>query len=166
MEIRKASAADAEAVLECCRQVGGETDYLTYGAEGLPVTVETERAFLERMARERGQLFLVAVEGGEVIGTASLSSGSRPRLAHRGEIGIAVRKAAWGRGIGSALLAEVIRFAGEEAGLRILFLEVRSDNARAIALYRKFGFEKTGIFRGFLRVGGQEYDFDLMQREL
>ena len=154
MEIRKASAADAEAVLECCRQVGGETDYLTYGAEGLPVTVETERAFLERMARERGQLFLVAVEGGEVIGTASLSSGSRPRLAHRGEIGIAVRKAAWGRGIGSALLAEV------------LSLEVRSDNARAIALYRKFGFEKTGIFRGFLRVGGQEYDFDLMQREL
>ena len=166
MEIRRASAADAEAVLACSRQVGGETDYLTFGAEGAAATVEAEGAFLERMARERGQLFLVAAEGGQVIGTASLSSCAKPRLAHRGEIGVAVRKAAWGRGVGSALLAEVIRFAREEAGLRVLSLEVRSDNARAIALYRRFGFEKTGTFRGFLRVDGTDYDFDLMQLAL
>ena len=166
MEIRRASAADAEAVLDCCRQVGGETDCMTFGAEGVAVTVEEERAFLERMARERSRLFLVAAEGGQVIGTASLSGFAQPRLAHRGEVSVAVRKAAWGRGIGSALLAEVIRFAGEEAGLRILSLEVRSDNARAIALYRRFGFEKTGTFRGFLRVDGTDYDVDLMQLAL
>ena len=51
MEIRRASAADAEAVLDCCRQVGGETDYLTFGAEGVAVTVEEEREYLRRYAQ-------------------------------------------------------------------------------------------------------------------
>ena len=47
-----------------------------------------------------------------------------------------------------------------------LSLEVRSDNVRGIALYRKFDFEKTGVFRHRMQVNGAYVDYDVMQRML
>ena len=44
----------------------------------------------------------------------------------------------------------------------IIFLEVRSDNEQAIALYKKFGFEKIGEFKGFFKINGKNIDFHLM----
>ena len=34
IEIRKATPSDAENIIELCNRVGGETDNLTFGAEG------------------------------------------------------------------------------------------------------------------------------------
>ena len=45
--IEKARPEDAAALIEYLRVVGGESDNLTFGAEGLPATVEEETAFLE-----------------------------------------------------------------------------------------------------------------------
>lgn len=47
-------------------------------------------------------------------------------------------------GIASALIKEIIEYA-EHHGLKRVTLEVRVSNARAIALYEKFGFEKDGV---------------------
>lgn len=162
LEIRRAQAADAQMLLDFLRVVGSESDNLSFGAEGVSFTAEQEAAFLESLLHSDKNLMLVAVEDGEILGNASLSAFSKPRLSHRGEISVAVKKSAWGRGLGSRLMAEAISFARQIARLEILTLEVRSDNARAIALYQKFGFEKTGAFPGFMKIGGRMIDFDLM----
>ena len=162
-EIRKATAADAENILEYCRQIGGESDNLTFGSEGVPMTVEQEQAYLERISRSDKQLYLVAVQDGEIVGTASFSGYAKARLAHRGELSISVKQAMWGQHIGTQLLEEIIRFAKETAHMEILSLEVRSDNARAIALYKKFGFETIGTFKGFMKIGGKDVDCDFMR---
>ena len=47
-------------------------------------------------------------------------------------------------GIASALMKETIEYA-ERHELKRITLEVRVSNARAIALYEKFGFEKDGV---------------------
>lgn len=47
-------------------------------------------------------------------------------------------------GIASALMKEAIEYA-EHHELKRITLEVRVSNARAIALYEKFGFEKDGV---------------------
>ena len=47
-------------------------------------------------------------------------------------------------GIASALIKEIIEYA-EHHDLKRVTLEVRVSNARAIALYEKFGFEKDGV---------------------
>jgi len=41
---------------------------------------------------------------------------------------------------------------------------VRADNAPAIALYRRFGFEVEGACRQYLRLDGVDYDALLMAR--
>ena len=45
-------------------------------------------------------------------------------------------------------------------------LEVRSDNARAIRLYEKYGFRKLCTFPDFFKIDGESIDFDLMNLEL
>ncbi|MBQ6357175.1 MAG: GNAT family N-acetyltransferase [Solobacterium sp.] len=56
----------------------------------------------------------------------------------------------------------LIRFARDTAGVDQITLDVRSDNDRAIRLYRKFGFEKTGVFPGYVKINDELFDCDLM----
>ena len=166
VEIRRAGPEDAEQILECCRKVGGETDNLTFGAEGVSFTPEQEKAYLQSILESSNQLYLVAVCGGEIVGTGCYNGFAKPRLAHRGEIALSVQKKMWGKHIGSRFLEQLLDFAKNTAGAEIVSLEVRSDNARAIALYRKFGFEKVGQFRGFMKIGGEYVDCDFMRLSL
>ena len=79
---------------------------------------------------------------------------------------MSVRKAYWNRGVGTQLMEKILEFAKESAGADIVSLEVRSDNAAAIHLYEKFGFEKIGTFRGYFKIDGELIDFDIMERML
>ncbi len=158
--IEKARPEDAAALIDYLRVVGGESDNLTFGAEGLPATVEEETAFLEKSAADTRSVILLAKEDGEIIGDGHIEAFSR-RLSHRAGLGITVRKAAWGRGVGTAIMERLIAHAWEQ-GIEIIELQVRSDNARAIRLYEKFGFVKIGHYPGFLKVDRVYADCDLM----
>ena len=68
------------------------------------------------------------------------------------------------KGIGDEFGANV-RVA-KENGFEQLNLEVRSDNARAIRLYEKYGFRKLCTFPHFFKINGEYIDFDLMNLEL
>lgn len=162
-EIRRAVAADAEKILEYCKIIGAESDNLTFGAEGVSITPEKERDYLESILRSDKNLYLAAVDKGEIVGTAVFSSFSKARLAHRAEISISVKKSMWGNHIGTRFMERIIDFAKNVAGTEIISLEVRSDNQRAIALYKKFGFEKVGTFKGYMKINGTDVDCDIMR---
>jgi [ribosomal protein S18]-alanine N-acetyltransferase len=72
---------------------------------------------------------------------------------------IGVDPAYQGRGIGRRLLDELLKFA--DAG--VVYLEVRTDNEVAIALYRSMGFDQIGLRRRYYRVSGA--DAYTMRRE-
>jgi RimJ/RimL family protein N-acetyltransferase len=55
-------------------------------------------------------------------------------------------KDCWGKGIARATLGAMLRRA-TALGLRKILLEVAGDNRRAIALYRRAGFETEGNLR-------------------
>ena len=83
-------------------------------------------------------------------------------MSHRGELGVSVVRAMWGKGIGTALIGRILAFAREN-GLEQVFLEVRSDNARAIRLYEKHGFCKLCTYPAYMKLSnGQRADCDLM----
>lgn len=165
-EIRRATPDDAGKILEYCKIIGGQSDNLTYGPEGIPFTVEKEKEFLENMMCSDRQLYLVAVNDGEIVGTATFNSLSRARLAHRATISLSVKKSMWGNHIGTHLMEKLMDFAANTAKVQIISLEVRSDNKRAISLYKKFGFEKVGTFPGFMKIDGKDIDCDIMCLQL
>ena len=157
-EIVRAQAEDAAALLDYLKIVGGETENLSFGAEGVPLDVEAEKAYLGMQSQDNIQL--LAKANGEIIGTASLNRKQR-RMGHRAEFGISLKKAWWGCGAAFALMERILAFAREN-GVEQVNLEVRSDNKRAIALYERFGFRKLCTFPGFFKINGELIDFDFM----
>lgn len=162
MIIRKATGEDTKKVLEYCRAIGGETDNLTFGKEGVPFSEAQEKEYLENTYHSSKCLYLVAEENHEIVGACNLTTNSKPRLIHKCEIGISVRKSHWGKGVGSKLLGSAIEFA-KEVGIEVINLNVRSDNVRAISLYTKFGFQKTGVMHKYLKIDGNYFYCDFMQ---
>lgn len=158
--IERARAEDAAALLDYLKIVGGETENLSFGAEGVPLSLEAEQDYLRSQCESADNVQYLAKMDGEIIGTASLNRKPR-RMSHRGEFGISLKKAWWGCGAASALTERILAFA-KETGVEQVNLEVRSDNKRAIALYERFGFRKLCTFPGFFKINGELIDFDFM----
>lgn len=159
---REAKCEDAGALLEHISKVGGETDNLSFGAGAFNISAEREAKFIERFAKNKNDIMLVALEGGRVVGNAALESERIPRYSHRATLSVTVLREFWGRGIGSRLLEMLIDFA-RDSQIEVISLEVRSDNERAISLYKKFGFILIGRYKKFFKIGDSFYDADLMQ---
>jgi len=103
--------------------------------------------YTQNAGRAAPNRFLVACAGDEVVGQISVHPIKYVRRAHCANIGICVHDDWQGRGIGTALFEALIDLADNWLGLRRLELTVYTDNARALALYRKFGFEVETTFR-------------------
>ena len=109
---------------------------------------------------------LVAELANEVVGNLGLHAASRsPRRRHVGTLGIAVRDDCQRRGVGTALLAAAVDLADKWLGYTRLELTVYTDNAAAIALYRKFGFDAEGTARRYALRDGEYVDALMMARQ-
>lgn len=158
--IEKASPIDATAIIEYLKQVGGETDNLTFGEEGLPITVEMERDYIAEFENSCDNIMLVAKDNGKIVANASLNRMPR-RMSHRGEVSITVIKEYWNKGLGSQLLGKIIDFAKQNT-FDIIDLQVRTDNLAAIHLYKKYGFQKLCTYPAFFKIENEFIDFDFM----
>ena len=111
-----------------------------------------------------GDHILVAAIDDEVVGVIGLHTSSRPRVNHRGEIGMMVRDDWHGKGVGTAMMRAVIDLADKWLNLARIELTVFTDNESAIALYRKFGFEIEGTHRKYAFRDGDFVDAYAMAR--
>jgi len=127
---------------------------------------EAQRARLaESLAPGKADVLLVAERGGEVVGSSGMHpAGASPRRRHVMVIGISVRADAQGQGVGTALMQAMCDVADRWIGLLRLELSVYVDNERAIALYRRFGFEIEGRHRGYVLRDGVFVDAFAMAR--
>lgn len=164
IEIREMMLEDAEELIACMKKTGGETDNLTFGEEGLPVTIEQERAYLEQMHCAERSVTYGAWKEGKLVGNAGLNGLPR-RMSHYADMALAVVKAQWDQGIGGMLLEKLIEYA-RQSGIEIIRLEVRSDNAGAIHLYEKYGFRHVGRLPAYFKIGTEYIDFEVMCLDL
>ncbi len=110
-------------------------------------------------------LSLAAELDGTVVGTAGLHLASPAlRRRHAMLLGITVAGEAQGRGVGTALMQAMCDFADRWAGALRVELTVWADNARAIALYERFGFVIEGRLRGYALRDGAYVDAYTMAR--
>ena len=100
-----------------------------------------------------------------LIGVVGLARNQRDRERHKAAVtGMYVAPEAAGRGVGRALLNELLARAARVDGLRQLQLMVDSRNEAARKLYESFGFRIYGCEVEGLNVDGVFHDTDLMMR--
>jgi len=120
----------------------------------------------ERLAEPpEGLHSLVACVEGEVVGSLGLeTSPTRWSMRHVGSIGMAVRDDWQGKGVGTALMEAALDLADNWLNLTRIELQVFVNNAAAIALYEKFGFEVEGTHRRLAFRDGEYVDSYSMAR--
>ena len=107
---------------------------------------------------------LVALEGPAVLGWAALSPCSS-RFVYRGvaEVSIYIDEAARGRGVGRALLDEIV--AGAEAGgIWTIEAGIFPENEASLVLHRGAGFRVVGVRERLGEMDGQWRDVLLLER--
>jgi len=157
--VRRAEVRDAEAFQSTFASPGAM-------AGTLQLPFPSAEMWRKRIAEFPADDFLLVAEvDGDVVGNAGLHSmGRSARRRHAGYIGMSVRDDWQGKGVGSALMAAIVDLADNWIGYRRLELTVYTDNAAALALYRKFGFEVEGTLREYSLRGGRYVDAYTMAR--
>lgn len=89
-----------------------------------------------------------------LVGYAGMSLMGRKPRAEAEVHTIGVDPAAQGDGVGTVLLRALLARADAEAAP--VYLEVRTDNLPAIALYKAHGFEQVGVRRNYYRESGAD----------
>ena len=150
-------------------------------AELFGATAWTPAAFWSELAAGPTRWYVVAEEGADSSGAAGVpgatflpnSPADSPATSLAGYAGllvpgpeadvqtIAVAPSAQGRGVGTRLLRALTARAAR-SGARSLLLEVRADNAAAIALYEREGFERISVRRRYYQPG--DVDAWIMRR--
>ena len=141
---RPVEEKDAEALLEYLRIVSSETPFLLRNDDEVTYTIEEEESLIRKIRNHPREIMVIAEVEGIVAGNSAVSSvGSMRRVCHRCAFAIALKKAYWKLGIGSALMEYSFSLA-EDMGYEQVELEVVDRNDRAKRLYERFGFKETG----------------------
>jgi ribosomal-protein-alanine N-acetyltransferase len=133
--LRSMNAADIQAVHALERRL-------------FPVDAWPLQMFHDELAQAQTRHYLVAEIAAHIVGYAGLMCIEPIADVQT----IAVVPEFEGRGIGSALLTELIEESRRRRAADVL-LEVRADNPRAQQLYHRFGFEQIHVRRRYYRDG-------------
>ncbi|MGB3356406.1 MAG: ribosomal protein S18-alanine N-acetyltransferase [Mycobacterium sp.] len=117
-----------------------------------------ERAFLAELAAKHNHYEAARIDD-KLVGYAGIARLGRTRPFEYEIHTIGVDPAYQGQGIGRELLLRLFEYAEDAT----IFLEVRTDNVAAIALYENHGFTRVGVRKRYYRVSGA--DAYTMKRE-
>ncbi|MDN5914134.1 MAG: GNAT family N-acetyltransferase [Pseudonocardia sp.] len=144
MFVRLAGSSDGEAIARVFAAVAEEGSIGTQP----PVDIEAHAArFQEMLAAGELVMAWVVEADGRVVGYAGLYESGPPGVVR---FGMALLLEARGQGFGRALLEAILEQARTH-GAHKVELEVWPDNARAVALYARAGFEVEGMRRDHYR---------------
>lgn len=140
IQVRQATLEDLPAVVDIYNQAVLHT---TATADFTAQTLEARRAWFDER-RAQGLPVLVAVEDGAVVGWGALNR-YHARIGYRFTVenSVYVAESAQGRGVGKALLGELVT-AARQGGYHAIIAVLAGDNQASTALHQRFGFVEMG----------------------
>lgn len=138
---------DVDEILRFINELAKEDTFITINQK---LTGKEEKKYLtERIKaiKEKNGFNLLAVYENKIIANGGVDrQGNRQK--HLGELGISISQGFRDEGLGSELMKELINLTKSFLKLKIVYLKVFGNNARAIHFYQKFGFRECGRIPG------------------
>ena len=165
--LKSPEISDASLLLDQIIAACGATEYLTRRPEDfdhIKKDISLEEKFIESFY-EGNDCLICAYCKNKIVGNCCIKFMKGDKEKHRSKVGIAIIKEYWGCGIGSLMFDELINIARNNPYCEQVELDggVITENQRAIALYTKKGFVKTGEIPHHLKLKNNTYlDSQLM----
>ena len=155
--LRWLTAADADDIYE----IYADPEAMRFWSTTAMTAKSQARTLLREIREEHaaGHLHewgLVVPQGGKVIGTCTLFHIDRSN--RRAEIGFALGRAWWGKGLMGEALTVLLDFAFAELGLRRIEADTDPANSASIRLLESLGFRREGLLRERWNVGDELQD--------
>lgn len=159
--------ADAADLVQYLYDTAADTPFVLRTPEEIRYTVEGEEHFLQNVVDSPDDCMILCEVDGHIAGNCHLSFNRRIKTRHSCSVAIALRKAYWGNGIGTAMFEAMEALARQREGLLQMTLEFIEGNARARGLYEKMGFRIVGMHPDFIRQeDGTMCALYIMQKKL
>lgn len=143
--LRPPREEDAGLLIDYLRAINGETRYMAREPEEVRIPPERELEIIDDVRDDPRGAMLLAFVDGKHAGNCSFSCvrGTSKRYAHRCTVGVGLYQRYCGLGLGRAMMEHALAMA-RDCGYEQAELEVAAENAPALALYEKLGFETYG----------------------
>lgn len=166
LTLRLITAMDAAAYKVFQVNVCRETDFLAWtGNEVASKDIDYFTQVILMEDRTPWVFWLIAEEGGHIVGEVKLNSSDLARCAHNAHMAIGLCKSHWGTGLAKRLFIEAAKWAKHNSITQIT-LGVMAHNARAIAFYKAQGCVEEGRRLGRFKVNGTSVDEIMMRKEI
>ncbi|MGA4721500.1 GNAT family N-acetyltransferase [Fictibacillus nanhaiensis] len=147
VNIRKVTTDDAQNMIDFYNVVGGESDFLSFGANEFKRDLLEYKDYITTTSKELNSIMLIAEIDSKIIGIATINSSQKERTKHVGTLGIVVSETYTGLGLGKVLMNELLEWARLNGITKKISLVTNENNAKAIELYKKLGFEEEGLLK-------------------
>ncbi len=167
LSIRELTLADASSYRDI-RLEGLRLAPEAFGSSYEEEISRSDEEFARRITGRPGIMFGGFDPGaGGLVGTAGCYCDNAVKSRHKLHlVGMYVRPAYRGRGLGAGLIERILQHARQIGGIAVVQLGVGCDNHAARALYDRMGFKTYGIERKALKIGERFIDEELRAIEI
>lgn len=151
--VRNPEIGDAQAWNDHAVAVMQESDFTKTEPEDLVSSVREQETWIMTMNANAGDLALLAEIDGHLVGILYCRAFKARRMSHVCAFAMSVRQQWWAQGVGTSLVQCLVDWARANPQIRKVTMRALVCNARALALYRKFGFIVEGRFADAIKSG-------------
>jgi len=138
--VKEAQENEAGELIRYVHKIRQDSSFLSFD-EGIDnISADNEKKHITKCRNSEHHALLIGWLQDEVVGYLAFRSNMWQRLRSTGEFAFSVSKKNWGLGIGSHIMGALLDWARKSKAIKTIEFRVRSDNKRAIAVYRKLGF--------------------------
>jgi ribosomal protein S18 acetylase RimI-like enzyme len=161
MQIRPATIDDASILCAAEIETAQTPGYLVSRPDELNADTFASRIATLEPPGNSGRYVVAINEHSKIVGHALLEPMSLKRIAHVFRLTIVVHPGNTDRGIGRALMNDLLQWAQHDPRVEKIELLVRATNSRAIHLYRSCGFVEEGRFVKRIKLEDGSYLEDI-----
>lgn len=158
---RSPKSDEAQFILNSMAEIAESSPYILSTPESFRSrNVEAQSKWIEDAEKSNTSIIVgVYDKNGRIVGFCNGSSYKDIKRKHRAALGVSIHPACRGLGLGKMLMETLIGNMKKFDDIKIIELDVMTENIPAIKMYERLGFKRGGIFpKAFIFPDGKVID--------